>query len=531
LVKIILAALVLVILVIVLVPLFVNGSALRPTVESRLTAALNRQVTIGSLSFSLLAGGLVAKDIAIADDPAFNPSPFLKAAELRVGVEVMPLLFHHEVRITSLTIDTPSIRLIQNQAGKWNYSSIGGNASRRPQPASSGPDLSASLTVDRLQIKNGSVVVSSVPPTARPLACSSVTVDVKQFAFGNNFPFELSAALPGGGSVKVNGTAGPIPEQDASQTPVNADIQITHLDPVQAGLVEASKGISGIADINAKITSDGATISSSGKVKAANLQLSRAGSPAPQPVEVDYKTTLDRRTRSGRVENLSFRSGSDAATVTGTFRFTTQAVLVDLHLAAPNMPIDSLEKLLPAVGIKLPAGSHLQGGNLNANLTITGPATDTTIAGPVEIDNTRLAGFDLGSRIEGLGLIKPAATGTDIQKLSATLNAAPQITAISNIDAELPQLGSATGSGTVSPAGALDFKMVATLNNSNIVGDTANKVMNQAVNQVTGMLGGLLGGNRKPAATNTPRGIPLIVSGTSTDPKIRANLGAMLPLR
>ena len=50
--------------------------------------------------------------------------------------------------------------------------------------------------------------------------------------------------------------------------------------------------------------------------------------------------------------------------------------MLDMHLAAPNLPVDQLEQLLPAVGIKLPAGSSLHGGTLSANIAITGPATE-----------------------------------------------------------------------------------------------------------------------------------------------------------
>ena len=183
-----------------------------------------------------------------------------------------------------------------------------------------------------------------------------------------------------------------------------------------------------------------------------------------------------------------------------------------------------LVEMLPAFGVKIPAGSSLHGGALTANLTITGPATETTIAGPIEVDNTKLVGFDLGSKIQGLRALTGTGGGTDIQTLKATVNSSPQNTQISNIYGNFPQLGTATGSGTVSPAGALDFKMVATLSSNNAVGAVAN----QAVNQVSGMIGGFLHPNAKPAASNATHGIPLVITGTATSPSIRANVGALL---
>ena len=123
-----------------------------------------------------------------------------------------------------------------------------------------------------------------------------------------------------------------------------------------------------------------------------------------------------------------------------------------MRLSAPNLPIDQLEQLLPAAGITLPSGSQLQGGTLTANLTITGPANAITIAGPIEIDNTKLAGFDLGSKIQGINPLGGTSGGTQIEKVSAIVNSSPQMTSFSDIYASVPVIGTASGSGTISPS-------------------------------------------------------------------------------
>ena len=135
---------VLIFLVIVLVPFFVNAETFRPTIETQLSTALGRPITLGRLSFSLFKGSLVAKDIAIADDPAFSITPFLQAKSLQIGVEVLPLVFHRQVRITHLTLDTPSINLLHAANGRWNFSSLGSAAAKTtqsPQQVSALPDL------------------------------------------------------------------------------------------------------------------------------------------------------------------------------------------------------------------------------------------------------------------------------------------------------------------------------------------------------------------------------------------------------
>jgi AsmA protein len=191
--------------------------------------------------------------------------------------------------------------------------------------------------------------------------------------------------------------------------------------------------------------------------------------------------------------------------------------VLDLHLSAPNLPVDQLEQLLPVIGVRLPSGSRLRGGTLTANLAITGPLTETDITGPIEIDNTQLSGFDLGSKIQGINPLGGTGGGTGIQKLSADVNSSPHSTQFSNIYASIPQIGTASGSGSVSPSGALEFQLVAKLNSSTPVGSVVNSGLNA--------VGTLLGNRSNNAANN---GIPLTITGTTSNPSIRANIGSML---
>ena len=280
-----------------------------------------------------------------------------------------------------------------------------------------------------------------------------------------------------------------------------------------------------VADIDAQQASDGSVLSTNGKIQASRLQLARNGTPATQPVNIDYVISHNLSARDGQIKSLNIHAGSVAAQVTGGYRLTPQAAVLDLRLNAPNLPIDQVEQLLPAFGVRLPSGSALRGGTLTANLNVTGPATATTITGPVSIDNATLAGFDLGSKIQGLSALSGHTTGgTQIQTLRANVSSSPQVTQLSNIYGNLPQLGTATGSGTVSPAGALNFNMVATLTSSNLAGAAAN----QAINMASGYLNGFLHPNAKPAASNQNNSIPLTITGTASNPSIRANVGAML---
>ena len=511
--KMVIAIAALFVILFVVVPLFVNADTFRPAIESQLSSALNRKVTLGHLSLSLLRGSLVAQNISIADDPSLSSSPFLQAKKLGLGIQLGPFLFHRSVQITKLTVDTPSIHLIHLENGTWNFSSMGGSSGTPASGSSSMPPLS----VSQLKIEDGSATISSIPAIGNPFTCSAIDLTVKKFSFQNSFPFDLSLKLPGDGTVKLGGTAGPIAQNDTAKTPFQATLAIQHFDPVAANVMQPSDGVAMVADFDAKIASDGTNLTSTGKITASQLKLARNGSPARQPVDIDFTISDNLGTRTGNVSDLAIHTGTAAVHINGGFQETAQGVALNLKLSAPNLPIDQLEQLLPSAGITLPSGSQLKGGTLTANLTITGPANAMTIAGPVEIDNTQLAGFDLGSRIQGLNRLGRTGGGTEIQKLSADVNSSPQITSFNNIDASVPAIGTATGSGTISPSEALNFQLVARFNNSSAVGAVANAGLNAVA--------GFLGGRSNTAASN---GIPLTITGTASSPSIRANIGAMV---
>ena len=112
-------------LIAIALPFLINVNSFRPKLESELTEALGREVKVGNLSLSILSGSVSAEDLSIADDPAFSKDPFIRAKSLKVGVEVMPLIFSKTLHVTDITLDKPEIALLRDAAGKWNFSSLG----------------------------------------------------------------------------------------------------------------------------------------------------------------------------------------------------------------------------------------------------------------------------------------------------------------------------------------------------------------------------------------------------------------------
>ena len=81
------------VVLIIAIPFFINVNSFGPQIESNLSSALGRPVKVGNLSLSILSGSVEANELSIADDPKFSNASFVQAKSLKVGVELMPLIF------------------------------------------------------------------------------------------------------------------------------------------------------------------------------------------------------------------------------------------------------------------------------------------------------------------------------------------------------------------------------------------------------------------------------------------------------
>jgi AsmA protein len=507
----ILGILILILLVVALVlPFVVNVNAFRPTLESNLSSALGRQVKVGNLKLSILSGSVAAENISIADDPAFSNAPFVKAKSLAVGVELIPLIFSKALHVTDLTLERPQISLLHSPSGKWNFSSIGA-ASGKTAPAAgakSGGAAEQNLTVNQLTVSDGRVQVAKVPSSAKPLVFDKVNISVRNFSFTSQFPFTLAANLPGGGGANLDGKAGPMNATDAAQTPLQARLKVSRLNLAESGFVDPSAGIGGLADFDGALNSDGRQVHTAGTVKADKLKLVQKGSPAGRPVEVKYALEHNLQRESGTLTQGDVAMGKAVAHLTGSYQMQGDTTSLNMKLVGQGMPVDDLEAMLPAMGVVLPSGSSLKGGTLSANLGIAGPLDKLVITGPVRLADTRLAGFDMGSKMSAISALSGAKTGSDtsIQNLSTDARVAPEGIRTDNISLIIPSIGQLSGNGTISPGGALDYKMTAKLTGGAVAG----------LSQVAG-LGGKSGG-----------AIPFFIRGTTSDPSFVPDVKGML---
>jgi AsmA protein len=486
---------VLVIVVLIAIPFFIDANQFRPSLETELTQALSRQVKLGDLKLAIWSGSVSASDISIADDPAFGKNPFLSAKSLGIVVELQPLLFSRKLNVTGIQIDSPQIALIQSRTGAWNFSSLGSQSVSKTESVTSvqTPDLSVKL----VKITNGRISLLQSGDT-KPKVFDKVGLEFRDFTPTAAFPFSLTATIQGGGNLKLSGKAGPISANNAAETPFEATLKLEKLDVVHAGFVRETTGFGGLLSIDDSIASNGKTIDIKGAISADQLKLARNGTPAKKTVAFDFALKHDTIRRTGDLSRGDVRIGKAKAALTGTYAVGEQTTNLKLKLSAPAMEIDELEAMLPSLAIVLPRGSSLKGGTALANVTVEGPADNPVIAGSVSLKNTRLTGFDLGSQIKTVASLAGIKVGpdTDFENVGADITMNGGAASVQNISVVAPAIGNLTGAGTVSTSDALDFKMKAAVKSAS------------ALNAITS-------------------NVPFFIRGTSSEPKFVPDVKGM----
>jgi AsmA protein len=249
-----------------------------------------------------------------------------------------------------------------------------------------------------------------------------------------------------------------------------------------------------------------------------NLKLRKSAAAAAKPLDFAYSGTHLLKENRGQIEDAMARIGDAAIHVSGTYQPVAPGAddpELNLKLSGQSLPIDELQHLITGAGVRLPNGAVLKGGILALNLMIIGQEKSLVISGPIALDNTRLVGFDIGSKIHGIAALSGLKTGdtTNIEKLRVNVRITNEIVVVDKIDAVIPAVGELTGSGTVSSADQLDFNLVAKIHSAQGIGKAGAGLLTK--------LNGSGDGSKNTA------GVPLLVVGTPEDPKITADVGGI----
>src|SRR5207237_5074936 len=207
-----------------------------------------------------------------------------------------------QLNVTKIEMDEPQVILLKDAKGDWNVSTVGATSSETAkssestktaapnQASTSAPTSSASteISVKKLQLKNGKMIVGSTN-SQRRTTYDHVDVSASDFSPNGKFPVTVSADLPGGGSLKLDGTVGPIDKNDSTLTPLNAKLHVSSLNLATTGFLDPSLGLGGVADVDTTLVDEGGFAQTNGTVKLAKALFVQGGRPASVPLNVDYR--------------------------------------------------------------------------------------------------------------------------------------------------------------------------------------------------------------------------------------------------
>jgi len=489
----------------------------------------------GTVSLSGNAGPINSRDASLTPFTAqlamkhLDPvaAGFLEATAGITGlidaINVQATWNGQQLHVANLLIDTPKLTLVRTNKP----------AAATPPPAPDSNNMLSTLTADKLQIKNGAITIAT-PGQATPAVYQQLNAEVTNFSPTAASPFKLSAQIPGGGSLTADGNAGPLNHQNAAASPLNVHATLTRVDLASSGIVAPDAGISGLATIDIKAISDGKNLNANAAANIQNLRVAKNGSPSPRPVSLQLTVAQDMQSLTGQIQRAVVTIGSAVINIAGTYQTSGPTTALNLKVSANGVSIDELEAFLPSVGVHLPTGSRLQGGTLTTNLNVTGSSANPIISGPLELANTNLAGFDLGSKLSAVTALTGAKTGsvTAIRSLSTNIRVANGDVRTDNLALNVPALGTATGAGTVSAAGALNYQLVLKLtgllggaSSGGAAAAGAGGIAGQLMGMIPGGAAGGVVGNIAGGALKN--GIPVAIGGTTSNPTFTPDLGHM----
>ena len=435
-----------------------------------------------------------------------------------------------EMHVKQLLIDGPKLTVVKSNVP---------SAPKQTKASAEWATMLENLSVDDAEVKNGTVTLASAGQSGGSVY-QQVNAKVTNVTPKSYSPFSASAVLPNGGSLSATGTAGPFNQSKNAGTPLSAQVTLKHFELGTSGLLPPDAGISGMTDLQAKITSNGQTLNAAGTATVAGIKLAKDGVASTKPVQLQFTVVQNEQAKSGEVQQAVVTLGSSTAVnISGTYQTSGASTAINLKVVGNSMSINELEAFLPAVGVHLPQGSRLQGGTLTTSLTVTGTTANPVISGPVNVNNTQLAGFDLGSKLQALStftggkISSSTGPGTTIRSLSMNVREEGGSIRTDNVALDVAGVGTATGAGGVSSGGALNYNMVLKLTGLTVNsggGIPASAGGNAALaGAFSGFIpGGKTGGAAGGIASSAMKsGIPVAIGGTTSNPTFTPNVAGL----
>ena len=248
----------------------------RPNPDAELEKRLDRKVSLGDMHLGLFPPRFQVENLSIADDPKFNAAkPFVAAQELDVSIKLLPLL-HKSVEISSVSLQRPSVELVKDAQGTWNFSTVG--ARQKSAPSQDKQQFS----LGELAVHDGQMAITDQQARKPRTVYDHINLALTDFAPDTPFSVDASVHLPGQGveEIRLQGKGGPVHPPDSAMTPFHGilDLKGIGIAGLQRFLqTPALTNTDGVLSGHSNIASESGKLSATGQVTADKLEFAVGG--------------------------------------------------------------------------------------------------------------------------------------------------------------------------------------------------------------------------------------------------------------
>jgi AsmA protein len=398
--------------------LLVDVNKYRPQIQAKVEEQLHRKVTLGNMRLGLFPLRFTVQDVTISEDPNFPSSfPFTQAKQLDIRVRLLPLLAGN-VQVNSIDLQQPSVELIRNGKGIWNFASLAkGSEPTEPTRASTVPvESKSTFSLGRLSISGGKIAMTDLFKNQPRSVYEPIDISVSDYAEGQPFSFDITAHVPGEGSqeIHVKGTGGPLTAAGPAAMPLHANLSLTNIDI--AGLrkfldSEYLSKATGILAGETQIESQSGKLAAKGKLNLKDVKV--AGVDVGYPVDLDYDLAADLAAGMVQVTGATLKLGPTPISVTGNINTNPSPIEVDLHLKSGEVSIAEVARLASAFGIAF-APDTTVAGKVVTDVQARGRINNLALNGNVSGRDLKISGKNVPQPVE-VKELNLALTPTEIQ--------------------------------------------------------------------------------------------------------------------
>ena len=540
--KILIGVFVVLLLVALAVPYFLNVDRYRVTIADAIAKQTGRKVSLGQIRARILPGiGLTVDDLHIGNPADFPPGDLVSADEIRVNVALGPLL-HSVVHVNSVDLVHPKVTLLTDSSGKNNYTFTSSEpAEKTPKaaesaPAKSGGSGGVSLDeIDAINLNNAEIAVGSVVKgAAAPLSdTKGINITLHNFAISpmrmHDWKAEsnlsgVTLALSGwkapiafhSGQFTLSG--GKLDAQFVADLATAADIKGTVNVPdfehpeVNFEMSSSQLDVDKLIDVAGSGPSGGADPAKPAAPPTGKSELVARGHANVEKITQKPYTVgpanVELRVYTDRAELWPISIGMYGGTLQLSSRVdrATDPARFTANVGIRNLDVAKVLDVTPAARGKMGGAGELDlqlGGNLDAawKKTLTG-------TGKFAVRNGHLPGVNLAGAAESVMKMAGVGGDTPFTVLEGDLTIKDQRVASKQIHLD-SSAGIVDLGGSLGLDSTLDYQGTVTVNPASAMGSGA----------VGSIVGGLVG-SRVGKIT-----APFALEGTIDSPKVRPGKG------